>query len=45
MTLTTLFPQCQDLQTQVEAILQLLQQEPTLRSRVLFRWVQLQGDL
>ena len=33
MTLTTLFPQCQDLQTQVEAILQLLQQEPTLRSQ------------
>jgi replication fork clamp-binding protein CrfC len=33
MTLTTLFPQCQDLQTQVETILQLLQQEPTLRSQ------------
>jgi replication fork clamp-binding protein CrfC len=33
MTLLTLFPQCQDLQTQVEAILQLLQQEPTLRSQ------------
>lgn len=33
MTLTTLFPQCQDLQTQVEAVLQLLQQEPTLRSQ------------
>jgi replication fork clamp-binding protein CrfC len=33
MTLTTLFPQCQDLQAQVEAILQLLQQEPTLRSQ------------
>ena len=33
MTLITLFPQCQDLQTQVEAILQLLQQEPTLRSQ------------
>ncbi len=33
MTLPTLFPQCQDLQVQVEAILQLLQQEPTLRSQ------------
>jgi replication fork clamp-binding protein CrfC len=33
MTLPTHFPQCQDLQTQVEAILQLLQQEPTLRSQ------------
>ncbi|MEA5486776.1 MULTISPECIES: dynamin family protein [Pseudanabaena] len=33
MTLTTLFPQCQDLQAQVEAILQLLQQEPNLRSQ------------
>ncbi len=33
MTLLTLFPQCQDLQVQVEAILQLLQQEPTLRSQ------------
>ena len=33
MTLPTLFPQCQDLQSQVEAILQLLQQEPTLRSQ------------
>ena len=33
MTLLTLFPQCQDLQVQVEAILQLLQQEPNLRSR------------
>jgi len=33
MTLLTLFPQCQDLQTQVEAILQLLQQEPNLRSQ------------
>ena len=30
MTLTTLFPQCQDLQTQVEAILQLLQQEGSI---------------
>jgi hypothetical protein len=26
-------PQCQDLKEQVESILQLLQQEPTLRSR------------
>ncbi len=34
MTLPSLFPQCQDLQSQVEAILQLLQQEPTLRSQV-----------
>jgi replication fork clamp-binding protein CrfC len=33
MTLLTLFPQCQDLQAQVEAILQLLQQEPNLRSQ------------
>ena len=33
MTLLTLFPQCQDLQVQVEAILQLLQQEPNLRSQ------------
>jgi len=33
MTLSTLFPQCQDLQAQVEAILQLLQQEPNLRSQ------------
>ncbi|PZO44431.1 MAG: dynamin family protein [Pseudanabaena frigida] len=33
MTLQTLFPQCQDLQSQVEAILQLLQQEPNLRSQ------------
>ncbi|WP_271253030.1 dynamin family protein [Pseudanabaena sp. Chao 1811] len=33
MTLPTLFPQCQDLQSQVEAVLQLLQQEPTLRSQ------------
>jgi len=33
MTLPTLFPQCQDLQSQVESILQLLQQEPTLRSQ------------
>ncbi len=29
----TLFPQCQDLQAQVESILQLLQQEPNLRSQ------------
>ena len=33
MTLSTVFPQCQDLQAQVEAILQLLQQEPNLRSQ------------
>ncbi|GBO54263.1 hypothetical protein APA_2211 [Pseudanabaena sp. lw0831] len=33
MTLLTLFPQCQDLKAQVEAILQLLQQEPNLRSQ------------
>ncbi len=31
MTLPSLFPQCQDLQSQVEA---LLQQEPTLRSQI-----------
>jgi replication fork clamp-binding protein CrfC len=29
----TLFPQCQDLQSQVESLLQLLQQEPNLRSQ------------
>jgi hypothetical protein len=34
MTLPSLFPQCQDLQSQVESILQLLQQEPTLRSQI-----------
>ena len=33
MTLISVFPQCQDLQSQVESILQLLQQEPTLRSQ------------
>lgn len=33
MTLTNIFPQCQDLQSQVEVILQLLQQEPNLRSQ------------
>jgi len=33
MTLISIFPQCQDLQSQVESILQLLQQEPTLRSQ------------
>ncbi|WP_190316042.1 dynamin family protein [Pseudanabaena sp. UWO310] len=33
MTLPNLFPQCQDLQSQVEAVLQLLQQEPSLRSQ------------
>ncbi|NMF58072.1 dynamin family protein [Pseudanabaena yagii] len=33
MTLIDSFPQCQDLQSQVESILQLLQQEPTLRSQ------------
>ncbi len=33
MTLIDNFPQCQDLQSQVESILQLLQQEPTLRSQ------------
>jgi len=34
MTLPSLFSQCQDLQSQVESILQLLQQEPTLRSQI-----------
>ena len=33
MTLIDSFPQCQDLQSQVESILQLLQQESTLRSQ------------
>jgi replication fork clamp-binding protein CrfC len=33
MTLIDNFPQCQDLQSQVESILQLLQQEATLRSQ------------
>jgi replication fork clamp-binding protein CrfC len=33
MTLISVFPQCQDLQSQVESILQLLQQEPNLRSQ------------
>jgi len=33
MTLTNIFPQCQDLQSQVEVILQLLHQEPNLRSQ------------
>ncbi|MFN9650517.1 MAG: dynamin family protein, partial [Pseudanabaena sp.] len=33
MTLIDSFPQCQDLQSQVESILQLLQQETTLRSQ------------
>ncbi|AFY73292.1 hypothetical protein Syn7502_01189 [Synechococcus sp. PCC 7502] len=32
MSLISLPAQCQDLQTQVESIFQLLQQEPTLRS-------------
>ncbi|PZU94256.1 MAG: dynamin family protein [Pseudanabaena sp.] len=31
--MTNIFPQCQDLQSQVEVILQLLQQEPNLRSQ------------
>ncbi len=33
MTLPTMFPQCQDLQAQVASILELLQQEPNLRSQ------------
>ncbi|MCY7331527.1 MAG: dynamin family protein [Pseudanabaena sp. CAN_BIN31] len=34
MALQNVFPQCQDLQAQVEAVLQLLQKEPTLRSQI-----------